>query len=97
MSKKDFYKFQHGQTINVKNYDELEWYAHWEVVNRTVDACDMLLPLVDPDLAKTNRSGHESSVTAMRLRMIRDEYAKILQQLDELQREHHNVVTRIEI
>lgn len=97
MSNKSFYEYQQGQEINLKTYDELEWMAHWAIVTRTIDACDMLLPLVDPDLAKHNRSGFESSITEERLRQIRSHYSKLLRDLDELQRQHKGIDTQIEI
>lgn len=94
---KHFYEYQHGNKINVDTYDELEWMAHWAIVNRTIDACDTLLPLVDPDLAKHNRSGFESWIVEEDLRQIRSHYSKILQQLDELQRRHKGIDRPVEI
>ena len=91
MSNKRFYEYQQGQPINVDTYDELEWMAHWDIVNRTIDAIDLLLPLVDPNLAKQNRSTFESWIVNNQLRLMRTHYAKIWSQLDQLQRAHHGV------
>lgn len=82
----NLFKLIIGKRDQINEYDELQWHAEWDASNRTVDACDWLLPLCDPSLAKHNSPDTMDADVTIWLNNVRKIYADRLIMLDRVQR-----------